>query len=229
MADSATRWNFPRDLHQALEARHEHDAAPVLDDRVDLVQDHGLDRRQRVPSADGGQQQRQALGRGDQDLGGPAQHALALALLGVAAAGLHAYVRERCAPVEERFAELPERLGEVPPDVVVQRLERRDVEHARGAGLRGAGRERVQRPEERGEGLAAAGRRRDDEVLPGGDAGPAPLLHVRGCGKAVAEPVGDAGVKGIERGHFARGKHLVLPCAGRGRGPSRLTRAGRRV
>ena len=74
---------------------------------------------------------------------------------------------------------LSERTLEVSLDVVVERLERRDVEEmnrVRERTLEAVGDERVELPEEGGEGLAGAGRREDERILPARDRRPPGLL-----------------------------------------------------
>ena len=115
---------FAGDLDQPLEAGHQLDAATVLDDRVDLVEDHRLHRRKRLAPAHRGEQQVQALRRRDQQLRRPAQHTLAVVGFGVAAAGLHAELGKAPLGVCKPGADLRNRSDQVRPDVVVQRLER---------------------------------------------------------------------------------------------------------
>ena len=88
-------------------------------DRVHLVEDQGLDAAQRLARLRG-EHQVQRLGRRDQDVGRLLQELAPFLLRGVAGANRNPQVRlEAC-----------ERAAQVALDVVVQRLQRGDVEHA---------------------------------------------------------------------------------------------------
>ena len=102
---------------EPLERDGEVRAALRPGDRVHLVEDHRLDGLQQLAAARG-EQQVQRLGRRDQDVGRRAEHPLAVALRRVA----------RPHADRERRADPGERAAEVALDVVVERLERRDVE-----------------------------------------------------------------------------------------------------
>ena len=106
-----------RDALEPLEREREVRAALRPGERVDLVEDHRLDRLQQVAAARR-EQEVERLGRRDQDVGRGAQHPLAVALRRVA--GPHAHRELRADPHEGA--------AEVPLDVVVERLERRDVQ-----------------------------------------------------------------------------------------------------
>ena len=83
------------DFHQPFETGHELDPPAVLHHRVDLIENHRLNRGERLPTTHRGQQQVQALRRGDQQFRGPAEHALTVSGFGVAAAGLDSDIGER--------------------------------------------------------------------------------------------------------------------------------------
>ena len=88
-------------------------------DGVYLVQDHGLDATERLPRLRG-EEQKEGFGRRDQDVGRRAKHPAAI-------------LRRRvsCAYADrERRAESRERTAQIALDVVVERLERGDVEQA---------------------------------------------------------------------------------------------------
>ena len=167
-----------RPLEQRIEAlerdRHVRTALRARD-RVHLVEDHGLDPAQRLPRL-GGQHQEERLGRRDQDVG-RLLHQLAPFLLRRVA---------RADADSELGLDPRERATQVPLDVVVERLQRRDVEKAQP----GAGRavELVDPVEEGGERLPGAGRRLDQDVAAGGDRGPAGRLRRRRAGKRALEP-----------------------------------------
>ena len=105
------------DALEPLEREREVRAALRPGDGVHLVEDHRLDRLQQLAAARG-EEQEERLGRRDQDVGRRAQHPLAVALRRVARPHAH----------RQRRADPRERAAEVPLDVVVERLERRDVE-----------------------------------------------------------------------------------------------------
>ena len=165
-------------LHDPLEPFErdgEVDAALRPRNRVDLVEDHRLDGLQQLAAARR-EQQVQRLGRRDQDVGRRPEHPLPVALRRVA--GAHAH--------RERRADPGERSAQVALDVVVERLERRDVEQPETLARR-----RVQPvdAEEKGrEGLPRAGRRLDEDVPARCDRRPGELL--RGCraGEGALEP-----------------------------------------
>ena len=100
------------------------------DDGVDLVEDDRGDPRQHRPARPGAQHDVQALGGRDQDLRRPPAHPPALFGRRVAAPGQDADLGEIRAGLPEARLQLLQRGGEVPPDVVVEGLERRDVEDA---------------------------------------------------------------------------------------------------
>ena len=154
------------DALEPLEREGEMGAALRAGDGVDLVEDHRLDRLQQVAAARR-EQEVERLGRRDQDVGRRPQHPLAVALRRVARPHAH----------RERRADPRERPAEVPLDVVVERLERRDVEEPHP--LAGRVVEPVEAEEERGERLARAGRRLDEDVPPARDRGPGELLRGR--------------------------------------------------
>ncbi len=107
-----------------------------------------------------------------------------------------------------RLPNSDQRLFEVDPDVVGERLERRDVEHrdavAEFAAL-GVAEKTVDSPHERGERLAAAGGRAQEHVMAGGrvalgDYRPSQGLRGRGSAEALGEPGADGGMESVEHG-----------------------------
>ena len=78
------RWNgCVGDALEPLEREREMGAALRAGDGVHLVDDHRLDAAQHLPALRG-EEQKERLGRRDQDVGRRAQHLAALALVGVA-------------------------------------------------------------------------------------------------------------------------------------------------
>jgi hypothetical protein len=94
-------------------------AALRAGDRVHLVEDQRIDAAQQLPRARR-EQQEERLGRRDQDVRRLTEYRRALLLRRVPRADGDAELRP----------ETGERAAEVPLDVVVERLERRDVEQA---------------------------------------------------------------------------------------------------
>ncbi len=146
----------------------EREVRPALrpGDGVHLVQDQRPDGLQHLPPLRG-EQQEERLRSGDQDVGRPAQHRRALLLRRVAGAHRHGQLR----------LEPGERAAQVALDVVVERLERRDVQQAQALARRSC--QPVDAVQEGGERLPRPGRRLDQRVLTGGDRRPALLLS--GC------------------------------------------------
>ena len=132
--------------------------------------------------------------------GGLAAHAPPLALRGVAGA----HPRIRGMPARRRDA--AQRRAQVALDVVAERLQRRDVEHARARHRRAAAR----RPGGRG----PTGTRpascptrwgpTDQRVVAARDRRPALRLGRRGLGERRLEPLADAGGEGGEGQHRSR-------------------------
>ena len=104
---------------QTLDRQRQVCAALRPCDRVHLVEDQRADGAEHL-AALRGEQQEQRLGRGDQDVGRLAQHRRPLLLRRVAGADGDGQLR----------LEARERAAQVPLDVVVQGLQRRDVEEA---------------------------------------------------------------------------------------------------
>jgi hypothetical protein len=126
-------------------------------ERMQLIDDHAFQIGEELRRIGVAQQQRQRLGRRQQEIGRPLALAHAPALRRVAGAALGPH----------RQAHLGDRRLEIAADVGRQRLQRRDVERVQLAlalGVReivaglAALRELDQRRQEAGQGLAAAGR-----------------------------------------------------------------------
>ena len=145
---------------EPLQRERQMRAALGAGDGVDLVDDHGLDPAQRLARLRG-QHQEERLRRRDQDVRRLLDQLPPLLLRRVARADADAEVG----------LDPGERPAQVPLDVVVERLQRRDVEQAEARP--GGAIERVDPVQERGERLAGAGRRLDEHVLADRDRGPA--------------------------------------------------------
>ena len=165
-------------LCQAIEAfdrQRQVCAALRAGDRVHLVEDERLDRLQHLAAA-GRKQQVERLRSRDQDVRVLAEHRGAVALRCVAGADSNVQLR----------AEPGERAAEVPLDVVVERLQRRDVEQAEAL-ARGVG-QPVDPVQECSERLPGACRRLDKRVRPARDRRPALLLSGSRRGERALEP-----------------------------------------
>ena len=186
----------------------EREVRPALAGRqgMDLVDDDRLDAGQHLARGRR-QDQIQRLRRRDEDVGRAAAHRGPLALGRVAASHRDLHLARGLDAVKRRT--------QVSLDVVVQGLERADVEHARAA-LRRVADEAVDGGQEGGERLPGAGRRQHQRVLPGGDGRPALGLGRRGPLEAPPEPVGDGRGERTER----VGSHpRSLPMQQRGQTP----------
>ena len=177
---------------QALDREREVRAALGAGDGVHLVEDQRLDTAERLARGRG-EHQEERLGRRDQDV---------RRLLDELAALLRRRVAGANSDAEARL-EPGERPAQVPLDVVVERLERRDVQDAQA--LARARVQPVDRVEERGERLARAGRRLDQDVAAGRDRRPAEPLRRRRLGERALEPGSRGRREGGERVHPGQG------------------------
>ena len=161
-------------------------------DRVHLVQDHRLDPTE-VLARLGGEQEEERLGGRDEDVGRRAEHAPAL--VGRRVPGPHGDGELRAQPGE--------RAPQVPLDVVVERLERGDVEQPQPLPRRAV--QPVDADEEGRERLPRAGRRLDEHMPAAGDRRPAELLRRGRRRERALEPLPRRGREHVERPHADRG------------------------
>ena len=212
VAESPMRWNG-RSTTRASRSSEIARWAPrfVPGDGVHLVDDHRLDAAQHLPALRG-EQEIERLGRRDQDVRRRAEHLAPLALVGVARADAD----------RQRRAEPRERASQVALDVVVERLQRRDVEQPQP--LPRAGVEPVDPGEERRQRLARAGRRLHEDVGAGRDHGPGRLLRRRRARERPLEPGARRGREGGECVHPPQGNPRRQPPRRRSR--SRLGQPG---
>ena len=176
---------------ESLERQRQMRAALRAGDCVHLVEDHGLDPAERLACLRG-EEQEQRLGRGDEDVRRGPQHSAPLLRRRVPRAH-----RDR-----ELRVEPGERASQVPLDVVVQRLERRDVEKAQAV----AGRlvEAVDADQERSERLARARRCLDEHVIAARNRRPSEQLCGCRLGEGALEPGPRPRRKDVQRRHPAR-------------------------
>ncbi len=160
---------------QTLDRQCEMGTALRACDCVHLVDDQRLDAAQRFARLRG-EHQVERLGRRDEDVRRLLLELAAFLLGGIAGPDTNPQPRlETC-----------EWAAQVALDVVVQCLQRRDVEQAQPCAGRAV--QAIDRPEERGQRLPGAGRCLDQDVLAARDRRPA--LHLRGRrrGEGLLEP-----------------------------------------
>ena len=191
---------------EALEREGEVGAALGAGDRVDLVDDDGVDVAQRLARRRR-EHQEQRLRRGDEDVGRMGDQPAALLLGGVARADPDRDLVERLAAAGPGLGDADERGAEVALDVDRERLERRHVQHpgAQLASVRDR-RLRVQQPvdarQERGQRLARAGGCHHEHVVALVESLPGADLRRRGRGEGLREPLARRGCEAIQRvGH----------------------------
>ncbi len=197
---------------EALQREGEVSSALGGNEGVDLVDDDGVDGAEGVGSL-GGEQEVERLGGGDEDVGGLAAEACALALWGVSGADADERLVERDAAAAGHVGDAGERRTQVALDINGEGLEggdvddaatrfggwRRVVSHISGprapvdVGHLVAGQivehETVEAPEEGGEGFSCAGGGEDECAFAAGDDGPAEALRRGGRVKYGAEPL----------------------------------------
>ena len=162
--------------------------------RMDLIDDHGLDRGEDLPRSRG-EHQVQALGSRDQQVRRVPHHGLTLFLGSVARAHGDRDVRGLEVQLHRLGPYACEWSPEVPVHVVCERLQRRHIKHSATRRCRGSGgcHQRVQRPQERGERLARARRCVDQRVCSIGDRLPPAGLRWGGRLEDGVEPTGGCG------------------------------------
>ncbi len=194
---------------QPFEAEGQVRAALGASQGMDLVDDHVLDAAQDLARL-AGEQQVEALGRGDQDVRRVPDQLTSRVGGRVTGAAGHPDLGQRGAFAFGGAPDARQRRAQVALDVVGQRLQRRDVQDARAALLlprRRRDEEAVEAPEEGGQGLAASRRSVEERVRAVGDGRPAEQLGTRRLGECLAEPVAsrrretDEGVEGTGTSH----------------------------
>ena len=186
---------------QPLQRQREVAAALVRCQGVHLVHDHAARGREQFAAGLRAQQHVQGFRRGHQDVRREAFHPGALQRRRVAGAHGGADGGAGQPAQGQLLPDAAQGLLEVDADVVGQRLQRRDVDHARlvrQRALRGQAHQLVDGGEEGRQGLARAGGGGDERVASGLDGRPGPRLCRRGRGEAGAEPGGDRGMEAVE-------------------------------
>ena len=177
-------------------------------DRVHLVDDDRAHAAQRLACLRR-EHEVERFGRGDQDVGRPAQERRALRAGGVARAHAHRDLHGRVPAARALRAHAVERQAQVALHVGAQRLDGRDVEHAGGRpgrGGRGIGRgivllreQPVYGVQERRERLAGARRGDDQRAFAAAYHVPRGLLHGRGRAEGRREPGARGGRELLQR------------------------------
>ena len=181
-------WRLSRERLEPLDRERQVGASLRPGDGVHLVEDQRVDAAQQL-ARPRGEQEEERLRRGDEDVRRLAEHRRALLLRRVA--GAHRDV--------EVGAQPGKRAAEVPLDVVVERLERRDVEEAEPLARRLG--QAIDSKEKGGERLSRAGRRLDEDVPAARDGGPALLLCRGRGGEVPLEPGARLGPEDVEGVH----------------------------
>jgi hypothetical protein len=198
------------DRLQPFEQQRQKHAALVGAERVNLIDNDVGDAAQGVPAARG-EEQVKRFGRGDQNVRRLAQQALTLGRGGVAGANGGFEARQRSAHLPGGLGDSFERGLEIAMDVVVERLQRRDVEDAHSARQRPLTPQVIEAGEEGRQRLARAGRRQDQRMPSGGDGRPSLALRRSRFAQGRAEPVAHGGEEEAQRigvahdGHCTRG------------------------
>src|SRR6267143_5411499 len=181
---------------EALEADREEGASLRGTDFVDFVEDHPFDVREMFPELRGAEDDRDALGRRDEDMRRLSD--LPLPLLGGRIAGSDPHSNQRLGlpPFPREFRELVERLLEVAVNIVREGFQRGDVK-AVDSVLELAAEllriELVDDRQERGEGLAAPRGGRHEYAFPGVDQRDGVRLRLRESLELRLEPPPDEG------------------------------------
>ncbi len=196
---------------QSFQQQCQEDAALVAAQRVDLVNDAVAHAAETFPAARR-QQQVQRFRRRDEHVRWLANLALPLGRRRVAGADGRLEPGQREAHRAGCRRNALERLLQVAVDVVVERLQRRDVQDSHTAGEVRLAPQVVETGEERRQRLARAGWRQDQRALPGGDGGPTQPLRRRRLAQRLAEPLPHRRQEQFERvvGVHA---HIVRMCA----------------
>jgi hypothetical protein len=175
--------------------------ALVRRQRVDFIHDHRARGGQRRTARLAGEQDVERFGRSDQDVRRLPPHAAAVGLRRVPGAHQRADLDVRIAERHQLLPDAGQRLLQVAVDVVGQRLERRDVHHARLVAQLAAhpqAHQRIDGGEKGGQRLAGTGGRGDQHVPARLDQRPGLGLRQRGNGVGAPEPVRHRGMERIE-------------------------------
>ena len=148
---------FSGNFDESFSGSRQQHAASITGDRVNLINDEGIDARQGVATRARGQHEVETLRRGDENLRWMAEQPTSFAGAGVTAARGDAYFRHGRASSGELRAQVRKRRNKVALYVISECLQGRNVEDASGSEACGILDQAVERPEKRRQGLAAAG------------------------------------------------------------------------
>src|SRR6185437_10096049 len=197
-ADSLRTFRVGSELNEALHRDRQVRTTLGACDSVYLVQDYRACGREHSASPQRRQHDVERFRRRDEDVRRFADHALALARRRVACAYRDAYLGKGEPSLLEPSAQLGQRPLQIALDVVVERLERRDVQQMHAV------RERcreplddqcVQLPEERSQGLSSSRRREYECVVTTRDYRPSLNLWWRRRAQSLGEPFADYGME----------------------------------
>jgi hypothetical protein len=117
----------------------------------------------------------------------------------VAGAGQHPYLRHFTPGSEETTPQFLKGLQQVASDIVIQGLERRDVQDPGVAQRQSGGGQFIDGPQKGGQGFPAAGGGRNQHVLLRLNMAPRLGLNIRGMFIPIAKPLGNDRVKPAQR------------------------------
>ncbi len=193
-----------RQRGKPLQRQGEVAAALAAGERVNLVDDDGARRREHAAARFRAEQDIERLRRRDDDVRRALAHAHALGLRRVAGAHERPDIDVGESLRLELAANAGEWRGEVTPDVVRERLQRRDVNDERFIGqrrLEALAKQAVNRREKCRERLARPRRGGDQHVVAALDQRPRARLRRGRARKIGVEPAREGGVKKIGRDH----------------------------
>ncbi len=185
---------FAAQLDQPFQRQRKMRAPFVAGQRMHFIDNHKAQAGKDPLALRPGQQNVERFRRSDQNMRRPPDHLAAPGGRGVA--GAHRYAND--AGAHNAFQRRPQ----VALDIIVERLQRRDVQHSRAA-FRGAIRmqhQRLNRPQERGECFAGAGGRDQKRMPARRDGRPALFLRRRRATERPRKPVANRGSEQIESG-----------------------------
>ena len=167
------------DRLETLQEQGKEDPALVAADGVNLIDDHVGNAAQDL-AGPAGEHEVKRFGRRDQDIGRLADQPGAIASRSIAAADGHLKRAQGRSAFPGSLQDARQRHLEVTPYVLIESLQRRNIEDPHAGFAPGGPPEQVERRQERRQGLARSGGRHDQRVPPGRDGRPAqPLRRCR--------------------------------------------------
>ena len=200
---------FQHEIVQASERQRQVGAALVVDDGVDLIDDHGPDGSKRRTALFGGQQNEERFRSRNDDVSGLAKEPLPFPGRRISSAKRCADDGRLGASLDSQGRDLLQWLLEVLLDVVAERFQRRHVQHPAFVRERAIGRsmnELIQADEEGCERLAGTRWGRNQHIAAVANGGPCRLLRLGRSREPAAKPFTD---QRVELKHGRR-RSLVL-------------------